>query len=126
MKGKLTKTEQILLAVTAIFLCVLLGMFRSGQKTAASGGVSIRTQTDAAASEVMPVIGTGKINLNSATAEELDELPGIGEKLAQRIIDYREKNGDFRSIEEIENVSGIGEKKFDEMKDLITTEEETN
>ena len=60
------------------------------------------------------------ININTASKEELETLPGIGEVLAQRIIDYRRTNGYFKSIEEIKEVSGIGEKKFEAIKDLIT------
>ena len=60
------------------------------------------------------------ININTATLEELDSLPEIGPSLAQRIIEYREKNGLFKSIEEIMNVSGIGPSIFEQIKDLIT------
>lgn len=63
---------------------------------------------------------TGKININSATKEELMTLPGIGEVKANAIIDYRTKNGTFKSIHDIVNVSGIGEKTFEKIKDLIT------
>jgi len=63
---------------------------------------------------------TGKVNINTATAEELDTLPGIGPAIAQRIIEYRQANGPFQSIEEIKNVSGIGDKLFERLKDLIT------
>ncbi|MGB9793599.1 helix-hairpin-helix domain-containing protein [Caldisericum exile] len=63
---------------------------------------------------------TGKININSATKEELMTLPGIGEVKANAIIDYRTKNGPFKSIHDIVNVSGIGEKTFEKIKDLIT------
>lgn len=61
----------------------------------------------------------GKININTASETELDQLPGIGPSLAKRIIAYREENGYFTSIEELTNVSGIGEKKFEELKDKI-------
>lgn len=61
-----------------------------------------------------------KININTASADELDLLPSIGPVYAQRIIDYRNKNGPFKSIEEIQNVSGIGPKTFEKLKDLIT------
>ncbi len=62
-----------------------------------------------------------KININSATLVELQELPSIGVKIAQRIIDFRKKNGNFKRIEEIMKVKGIGEKTFLRFKDLITT-----
>lgn len=60
------------------------------------------------------------ININTATKEELDSLPGIGPTIAQRIIDYRTENGNFSTIDDIKNVSGIGPATFDEIKDLIT------
>lgn len=62
----------------------------------------------------------GKININTASADELDLLPGIGPVYAQRIIDYRKKNGPFKTISEIQNVSGIGPKTFEKLKGLIT------
>lgn len=62
----------------------------------------------------------GKININTAGKNELMSLDGIGEGYAQRIIDYREKNGAFLSIEQITNVRGIGSKQFERIKDYIT------
>lgn len=62
---------------------------------------------------------SGKININTGSMTELDSLPGIGEAIAQRIIEYR-STSPFRSIEEIKNVSGIGDKKYESIKDLIT------
>jgi competence protein ComEA len=62
----------------------------------------------------------GLININTASAAELDALPGIGEVLAGRIIEYRETTGGFKSVEEIMAVSGIGEKKYGDIKDMIT------
>jgi competence protein ComEA len=59
------------------------------------------------------------VNINTATAEELDALPGIGPTKAQAIIDYRNQNGPFKSIEDIENVKGIKEGEFGKIKDMI-------
>lgn len=65
---------------------------------------------------------SNKININAASAQDLDKLPGIGPALAQRIIDYRNANGPFKKIEDLKNVSGIGDKLFDQIKDLITVQ----
>ena len=62
---------------------------------------------------------TEKINLNSATAEQLQSIPGIGPATAKSIIEYRAKVGKFNRIEEIINVKGIGEKKFQKIKDRL-------
>lgn len=63
-----------------------------------------------------------KININTATVEELERLDGIGEKLSERIIRYREEHGAYTVIEDIMRVSGIGEKKFENIKDDICVE----
>lgn len=63
------------------------------------------------------------LDLNTATAEELTALPGIGEVLAGRIVAYREANGAFTSVEELLQVDGIGEKRFEAIRDYITLEE---
>ena len=62
----------------------------------------------------------GLINLNTADFLELKSLPGIGDSLAQRIIDYREGHGGFHSVLELMDIEGIGQKKFDAIKDLVT------
>ena len=61
-----------------------------------------------------------KVNINKATQSELETLPGIGEAMANRIIEYREQNGNFQKIEDLKNVKGIGEAKFDKIKELVT------
>ena len=61
-----------------------------------------------------------KVNINTANQSELDSLPGIGPSIAQKIIDYREENGNFKTIEELQNVKGIGDAKYEEIKDRVT------
>lgn len=63
--------------------------------------------------------GDGLVNINKASSEELQELDGIGEALAENIIAYRENNGKFKNIEDIKNVSGIGDSKYEKIKDNI-------
>jgi competence protein ComEA len=69
-----------------------------------------------------PAASGGLINLNTATLEELDSLPGIGPAIAQRIIEYRESAGGFKSVEQIIEVSGIGEATLAKIKDLVTVQ----
>jgi len=63
-----------------------------------------------------------KVNINTASVEELAALKGIGEKTAQAIVAYRRASGPFKTIEDIKNVKGIGDKKFEDLKDSITVE----
>ena len=62
---------------------------------------------------------TEKVNLNNATEDQLQTLPGVGPAMAKKNIEYRSKNGKFSKIEDILNVKGIGEKKFQRMKDRL-------
>ncbi len=62
----------------------------------------------------------GKVNLNTADAALLDTLPGIGQVLAARIIEHRERHGPFRSVDDLVNVSGIGEVTLEDLRDLVT------
>ena len=64
---------------------------------------------------------SSKININTATIEELDTLPGVGEATANKIVNHRSENGEFKTVEEIKNVNGIGDKKFENIKELICT-----
>ncbi len=61
-----------------------------------------------------------KVNINTASVSELEGLPRVGPKVAQRIVDFRTQHGNFKKIEEIMKVQGIGEKVFEQIKDLIT------
>lgn len=65
--------------------------------------------------------GQDLVNINTASAEELDNLPGIGPTIAQRIVEYREANGSFQTIDDLMNVSGIGPSTFENIKELIST-----
>ena len=62
------------------------------------------------------------VNINTASAEELATLEGIGDVIAQAIVEYRDANGPFKSIEDVKNVKGVGEKKFEGIKDKIAVE----
>lgn len=87
--------------------------------TASSGGVNSKETTNSTQTNTSDM-SSKKVNINKATQEELDTLPGIGPSIASKIIDYREQNGKFNSIEEIKEVSGIGEAKYEKIKDSIT------
>ena len=97
-----------------VVICLLLGHVTTTadqRKPSASS----RAAKPAATGEV--------VNLNTATAAQIAALPGIGEKTAKTIIEYREKNGGFKKIEELMNVKGIGEKSFLKLKPLVTVGE---
>jgi competence protein ComEA len=63
----------------------------------------------------------GLINLNLATADELEDLPGVGPELAGRVVDWREANGRFGTVDDLRNVAGFGEKKLEALRDSATT-----
>jgi competence protein ComEA len=65
-------------------------------------------------------VAGAKVNLNTATTDQLDTLPRVGPAMAQKIVQWREQNGRFASIDDLMNVSGIGQKTFDGLKDLVT------
>jgi competence protein ComEA len=78
------------------------------------------TQKAPAAKSAPAAVPAAPINLNTATQAQLESLPGVGAKAAQRILEYRQKNGSFKKIEDLMNVKGIGEKSFLRLKPLIT------
>jgi competence protein ComEA len=84
--------------------------------------LSVQTfaQGAAPAPEPKAVKPAAIVNLNTATAAELQALPGIGAKVAERIVEYRVKKGLFKKVEELMNVQGIGEKSFLKLKPLVT------
>ena len=115
-KLHVTKTEWLLLGLMAVFLCGLLAL--SCQDRSAGPGVTVRTAASASQDEVVPE--RPLVDLNTAPAEELAELPGIGEALAERIVAYRAENGPFETPEDLMKVSGIGEKKLEDIRDRVT------
>jgi competence protein ComEA len=100
---------RVFFASLVVCLCLVTPVHAAGQGKAAP-----------AAKASAPV---AVVNLNSASASQIATLPGIGAKAAQRIIEYREKNGGFKKIEELMNVKGIGEKSFLKLKPLVTVGE---
>jgi competence protein ComEA len=95
--------------------------YKSGSQPDGSSATSNDLPTSNSGSEDDDTANSDLININTATLEELDSLPGIGPTTAQKILDYRDANGPFSVIEDIMNVSGIGPATFGDIKDLITT-----
>lgn len=122
---KISGTEKGILALTGVFLLITVGFFLI--QDAGGEDYSVQKQTlwvsevgDGAVST--PVPGQLQVNINTADADELQELPGIGQVLARRIIEERERNGAFRIPEDILRVSGIGPATLKKMLDYITVE----
>ena len=128
-KSKKTKgrAEKIIIAVALVALAVVIGYAARSKSykpveydiaDTKSGRIAetVSLQNELFTDSVPP---QGKININTASASQLQRLEGIGETKAKAIIDYREKNGDFQTVEDIMKVSGIGEKTFQKIKDNI-------
>lgn len=122
------KVSVLLAVVTVLFVGFTLGLF-VGRNTG-SGTVTLAvpaqmqtaptTAATAAAETVPEETVSFPVNINTADADTLTALPGIGQVLAERIVAYRRQNGPFRVIEEITKVEGIGEKKAEAILELIT------
>ena len=113
----------ILALITCIFLGFLLGFFagRNLNRTPVQiQSVPAATGTTAPVEEPTQEVQTFPININTATVQELQALPGIGATYAQRIIDYRNAWGPFTSPAQLLNVSGIGQKRLEAIWDFIT------
>jgi len=119
-KGKLTKTEIFLLSLTAAFLLGSLLVFFAGRQAGSGGTYRISTQKESDSSDVPPA----KININTATSEELQQLEGIGPVLAERIVEHRRSAGPFISPEDLLAVDGIGEAILETIRPRITITEE--
>ena len=118
----LTKTEWGLLVLTGLFLAMMVSWIQQTDAPGDAGSYTIRTQERAAQETVVPE-STLPVNINTATAEELDVLPGIGPALAERIIAYREAHGPFAAPEDLLEVKGIGEAVLDGLRDQIVLED---
>lgn len=124
----MTRFDKIVLGLTAAFLVVTGGYFVSGQLGEAEYQVTVSKQAPAVSAS-LPEVEDGypdsllegeDIDLNTASAADLTRLPGIGEKRAQAIVDYRESSGPFQSVEELTEVKGIGEGILAQVYDYVT------
>lgn len=116
--GKITKTEWLLIALTILFLALLSLLYWKADSTAdgADYTISIFRKEPAPVTPEAPA----PVDINTATAEELETLSGVGPVMAQRIIDYREEHGPFSSVDDLLNVSGIGESTLEKFRDHVT------
>ena len=113
------KQHWILIGITAAFLCLLTGIFVGRNFTGSY--IPLDKAVSANATDIAGETQNydGKIDINIATMEQLQLLPGIGESTAQKILDYRKEHGNFTSVDDLLQVSGIGEKKLEQMKPYI-------
>lgn len=122
------KISVLLAAVTVLFVGFTLGLFvgRNSGSVTVTLAIPAQMQTAPTAAATAPTQTVPEetvffpVNINTADAETLAALPGIGQVLAKRIVAYRQQNGSFRAVEEITNVEGIGEKKAEAILELIT------
>ena len=116
-----------LLCLTLAFVGFAFGMLvgRNIEKEPVTIGISTKPEpaTGQPVHNAQETVAAMRININTASAQILDALPGIGHVLAQRIIDYRQKNGPFMEVAELSKVEGIGSKKLLALLDYITVED---
>ena len=117
-RGNTVKCEKILLGLTALFLALLLALFLRDRAAPQAVPVAVETERAAAQEQFLPDVSP--LDINTALAEELAGLPGIGEVLAERIVDYRTANGPFETVEDLTKVPGIGSKKLADLEGRIT------
>lgn len=118
---KLSRGETWILALTLLFAASMTALYFHDIRSAPESGYTVTTEKQAE-NESRPAAA---VNVNTASAEELTALDGIGEVLAGRIIAYRTAHGPFRSVEELTEVEGIGESKLDAIRGEITVKEAT-
>ena len=111
------KPQWILLGITGVFICLLVGIFVG--RNLGGSYIRLHNSSDPQDSVVATEQNDGRLDINTATSEQLQMLPGIGETLAQRIIDYRTEHGDFKTVDELLQVNGIGESKLKQLKPYI-------
>ncbi len=119
-RRKIAWGEWALLGLTGLFLCLLLVLFLR-DRAAMEAPAFVETRLSAPAEEVRP--DPEPVNLNTADRAALTALPGIGEELAARILEYREEHGPFETVEEMTEVSGIGQGKLAALEGLVTVED---
>ncbi len=129
MKGKrLSRAELTAIIITLVLMALVCG-YHVGNRSAVRSGTQMNVSPAAVTTTAAPnanTLDTPKgesvwpLNINTATEQELQFLPGIGEVRAHNIVEYRLQNGPFEKVEDITRVSGIGSGVFEDIIDLIT------